>query len=673
MGKTFYAKLAAQNLKKNSKFYIPYFTASSITAAMFYIISFLTHNPALEDHQTQTVFLQMGTYIIGIFAVIILLYINSFLMKRRQKEIGLYNVLGMEKRHIGRIFGWETVYSYGITMLCGFAVGILLSKLFLLLLYKLTNVTDAFTFFIDSTGIAETLILFAGIFLLLLVLNRIKIHLSNPVELLRGGNVGEKEPKANWFLAVLGLVLTGIGYYIALTTNEPIAAIRNFFLAVVLVIIGTYFLFIAGTVALLKLLKKHKKFYYKTNHFTAVSGLLYRMKQNAAGLASICILATMVIVMISATVSLNIGANDVLDTQYPYDYTVTMYNTPKVDGKSFQKKFNNAIAFDSLSKTIRDEHGTSYLCVEAFPTANGNYRLPTSTDEYYSSNSTHFYFLTAKSYQEAMGVPLSLQNGEVAVYDANRASLPTSFSILGQTFQITKQLSRTPFSKSAALGDTYIIAVKDEQVLDTLQKGQEKALHGFVDASRTAYAYSLSFNTDGTPEQKINLMHSAFSSISEITQSNNGTVSSSVDCRQDAENAFHEMYGGMLFLGLFLSILFLMATVLIIYYKQISEGYEDADRYRIMRQVGMSRAEVKKSIHSQILIVFFLPLLVAVIHMAGVFRFMTLLLKAMYLGNVPLFALCTVCTVAVFAIVYTLVYSATTRTYYKIVSPAKQA
>lgn len=661
MGKTFYIKLAAQNLKKNSKFYIPYFIASSITAAMFYIVSFLTHNPAAQTHVNQTVFLRLGTYIIGIFAVIILLYINSFLMKRRQKEIGLYNVLGMEKRHIGRIFGWETVFSYCITMIFGFGIGILLSKLFLMLLYKLTNVTNAFTFFVDGEGILHTLILFAGIFLLLLILNRVKVHLANPVELLRGGNVGEKEPKANWVLAILGFVLTGIGYYIALTTNNPIAAIQSFFLAVILVIIGTYFLFIAGSVALLKLLKKNKKFYYKTNHFTAVSGLLYRMKQNAAGLASICILATMVIVMISSTVSLNIGANDALNAQYPYDFSVTVHNTKKMSDEDFQKKFNDKLASFKSGRTIRDERGVNYLSVEAYPSSGGSYTLPTTASKYYSSNATHFYFLTAQAYQEAMNTPVSLQDGEVAVYNSNNTALPNTFSILNQTFRVTKQLSSVPFGNSSALGDTYIIAVKDNNVLESLQQGQQKALKNIVKSTETAYAYSLSFNTDGTAEQKIDLSHSVFSSAK----------NASVSCRQDAENSFHEMYGGLLFLGLFLSILFLMATVLIIYYKQISEGYDDAERYQIMQKVGMSRTEVKKSIHSQILIVFFLPLAIAAIHMAAVFRFMSLLLKCLYLTNIPLFALCTVCTVAVFAAVYIVVYLFTTRTYYKIVSPTK--
>ena len=277
MGKTFYLKLAGQNLKKNSKFYIPYFIASSMTTAMFYIMGFLADNQGvanMKGHQSLVAMMKMGTFIIGIFAVLILLYINSFLMKRRQKEIGLYNVLGMEKRHIGRILGWETVYSYLISMLCGVGGGILLSKLFLLFLCKLTGISNAINFTVSLTSLTQTLLLFAAIFIFILILNRFKVHLSNPVELLRGGNVGEKEPKANWVLAVLGFALTGTGYYIALTTESPIAALQYFFLAVILVIIGTYFLFIAGTVALLKLLKKNKKFYYRVNHFTGVYGLL---------------------------------------------------------------------------------------------------------------------------------------------------------------------------------------------------------------------------------------------------------------------------------------------------------------------------------------------------------------------------------------------------------------
>lgn len=668
MGKTFYLKLAGQNLKKNSKFYIPYFIASSMTTAMFYIMGFLADNQGvanMKGHQSLVAMMKMGTFIIGIFAVLILLYINSFLMKRRQKEIGLYNVLGMEKRHIGRILGWETVYSYLISMLCGVGGGILLSKLFLLFLCKLTGISNAINFTVSLTSLTQTLLLFAAIFIFILILNRFKVHLSNPVELLRGGNVGEKEPKANWVLAVLGFALTGTGYYIALTTESPIAALQYFFLAVILVIIGTYFLFIAGTVALLKLLKKNKKFYYKVNHFTAVSGLLYRMKQNAAGLATICILASMVMVMVSTTSSLNIGMNNILTTQYPHDFSISMDNPEKDSGKMLKDLVSTAVAQKKLS--ISDLHGARYFSAVA-KRNDSSYSLG-STDEKDMTGMTTFAFLSADEYKAATGKTVSLGDGEAAAY-TYYGTLPESFTYLGQQLKVKSRLQSPPLDTdmSAYLVDSHIIVVKDDAVLETLHQAQVKA-QGQDDASR--YMYSLYFNTSGTDEQKIALTDTIQKTISnEVKSWTNGggyRISSSAGMKDDLQDT----YGSLLFLGLFLTILFLMATVLIIYYKQISEGYDDVGRYEIMQKVGMSHAIVKKSIHSQILIVFFLPLAVAVLHMAAVFKFMTKLLKLMGLLNIPLFALCTVCTVALFAVIYTIVYCITTRTYYKIVSPTK--
>jgi putative ABC transport system permease protein len=664
-------KLAAQNLSKNSKFYIPYLIASSMTAAMFYIMNFLENNPAILSHPNQKYILGLGRIIIGIFAVIIMLYINSFLMKRRQKEIGLYNVLGMEKRHIARIFGWETVYSYLITMACGFGGGILLSKLFLLLLCKLIGDRNALSFYVDFQGMTLTLALFAGIFLFLLLLNSFKVHLSHPVELLRGGNVGEKEPKANWFLAILGLVLTGIGYYIAQTVSNPIAALKYFFVAVILVIIGTYFLFIAGTVALLKLLKKNKRFYYKTNHFTAVSGLLYRMKQNAAGLASICVLATMVIVMISSTVSLNANVNDIISQEYPHDFCVTL----QMPQKSTMPVIQKSLKENADGHTIRNEHVIRYLSVSA-ASAGNQFNMPSNMDQFFSSCDTSLEFISAEDYAAVTNRALALKDGETAVYDFSKPALPDTFSIFGETYRRAATLECSPLGKGgSSIMNTHIVVVKDNQTLDKIQQAFQKALKALDEPRITAYSYSYFFDTNGTDTEKMAFTKAIEKSVGTVIQSvandetNSHGYSYSVANRQSGEKDFREMYGGLLFLGLFLSILFLMATVLIIYYKQISEGYDDAERFQIMQKVGMSQTEVKKSIHSQVLIVFFLPLIVAVLHMLAAFKYMTLLLRCMYLTNVPLFALCTVCTVAVFALVYILVYLLTTRTYYKIVSP----
>ncbi|MEE8675607.1 MAG: FtsX-like permease family protein [Oscillospiraceae bacterium] len=663
-------KLAAQNVKLNSKFYIPYLIASSITAAMFYIMGFLAFNPGLKGNSINTV-MAFGVWVIAIFSVIILLYINSFLMKRRQKEIGLYNVLGMEKRHIGRIFGWETVYSYLITMVCGLGGGILLSKLFLLLLYHISNLPTKLQFEVSGKSAGNTLILFAGIFLLMLVLNQVKVHFNNPVELLRGGNVGEKEPKANWFLAILGAVLLGAGYYISLTTKNPLSALEYFFIAVLLVIAGTYLLFIAGTVAILKLLKKNKKFYYKTNHFTAVSGLLYRMKQNATGLASICILATMVMVMMSVTVSLQAGEQNIIDTMYPQDICANVYNAKNTTvGKSVNDLVEKAVK--EVGRTVKSAHYGRYLPLTT-TLKNGNYVLDSSSN-IMAENSAVFTVMTAQEYQNSTGQKLSLADGEAAYYSFY-GSLPSSFQLLGQKLKLTTRLSSAPVTtgnQSAYLVNSHLLVVKDEKVLAALMQMQMATQKD----GYSTYTYSYAFDTDGTDTQKIALSKTVNQALRSLSNSQNGSDNDShafsvVESRQSSANDIQNIVGSLLFLGMFLSLLFVMATVLIIYYKQISEGYDDTERFNIMQKVGMSRAEVRKSIHSQVLLVFFLPLIVACVHMLVVFPYLTKLLKLFQLTNVPLFAACAAGTAAVFAAVYVVVYAITTRTYYHIVSPAK--
>lgn len=674
MGKNFYMKLGAQNLRLNSKFYIPYLVASSFTAAMFYIMSFLANNRGVATiHSTCTMMLQFGTVIIGIFSVIILFYINSFLMKRRQKELGLYNVLGMEKRHIGRILGWETIYAYLITMGGGIGGGILLSKLFLLILCKVTSLSSSIEFYVDPNSMLLTALLFGAVFLVILIVNRLRIHILHPVELLRGGNVGEKEPKANWVLAIIGLVLTGIGYYIALTTESPIAAISLFFVAVVLVIIGTYFLFTSGIVALLKLLKKNKNFYYKPNHFVSVSGLIYRMKQNAAGLASICVLATMVMVMVSTTISLNIGADNCIATQCPQDFCLSISDANNTAADTLPAFVKKIATEKGLS--VKNQSSGRSLNVMAKGTANGIFSFTRINDTNISS-STFFTFLTETDYDASSGKKLNLADDEVAVHTFY-GNLPDTFQLNGKTYRVKTRLQTASLGQdmSAFIANSHTVIVKDEKVLNTIYQAYKAYIQKKPSGRPNAYEYQylLNFDTGGTQAQQLALLHELTGSIpSNIRTSSNGSMRISVHSRADMTISYRDMCGGLLFLGIFLSVLFLMATVLIIYYKQISEGYDDVERFGIMRKVGMSTAEVKKAIHSQVLIVFFLPLLIACIHMAASFKYMTKLLACLQLQNVPLFATCTLCTIAVFAAVYVMVYAITTRTYYKIVSPRQK-
>lgn len=424
MNNFIYEKLAVTNLKNNRKTYVPYIFTGVLTVMMFYIIDALSKGEGITQN-TLKICLQYATGVIIVFAVIFLFYTNSFLIKRRKKEIGVYNILGMGNRHIARMMAVETILTAGISILGGLVFGIIFGKLMYLLLLKILHNSVDMQFSVNGTAIVQTVILFAGIFLLTYLYNILQIQLVNPVELLHGGNQGEKEPKSRWLLVIVGVAALGNGYWIALTTEAPLEALLKFFVAVVCVIIGTYALFIAGSIVVLKILRKNKAYYYNPKHFTSVSGMIYRMKQNGAGLANICVLS---------------------------------------------------------------------------------------------------------------------------------------------------------------------------------------------------------------------------------------------------RSSFYELYGGLFFIGIYLGSMFIMATVLIIYYKQISEGYDDRERYQIMQKVGMSKKEVKRSIRSQVLSVFFLPLVVAAIHVAVAFKVMTKILGVLNLTNVSLFAVCTIITIAVFAVFYIIVYSITAKEYYRIVN-----
>ena len=329
MNKFFYPRLALSNLKKNSKTYIPYLLTCIITTAMFYIIYSLSTNEGLEHMvggmEIKTL-LRLGIIIISFFSTVFLFYTNSFLTKRRKKEFGLYNILGMEKKHIGKLIANECLITLICSLSLGLLAGISLDKVMFLIIGNILKTTIPFGFHISLKAIKATFLLFIFIHLLICLNSTRQIHISNPIELLNSSSVGEKEPKAKWFLTLIGILLLGIGYYISLTTTNPLGVFGLFFVAVICVIIGTYLLFITGSITILKMLKKNKRFYYKASHFISISGMIYRMRQNAAGLANICILSTMVLVTVSSTISLWGSIADLVNTRYPREIVLTLNN-----------------------------------------------------------------------------------------------------------------------------------------------------------------------------------------------------------------------------------------------------------------------------------------------------------------------------------------------------------
>ena len=642
MNNFIYEKLAVTNLKNNRKTYVPYIFTGVLTVMMFYIIDALSRGKGITQ-DTLKICLQYATGVIVVFAVIFLFYTNSFLIKRRKKEIGVYNILGMGKRHIARMMAVETILTAGISILGGLVFGIIFGKLMYLLLLKILHNSVDMQFSVNGTAIVQTVILFAGIFLLTYLYNILQIQLVNPVELLHGGNQGEKEPKSRWLLVIIGVAALGNGYWIALTTEAPLEALLKFFVAVVCVIIGTYALFIAGSIVVLKILRKNKAYYYNPKHFTSVSGMIYRMKQNGAGLANICVLSTMVLVMVSTTVSLYAGMEDILDSRFPRDVSIVCNEADTNNEETLQRLIKEQC--EKTGVKITDRVRYRYGSMNAVLKGNNLEKV----EQYYPDN--HFYYvemITQEEYNRIEKQNVSLKEQEILTYTTNGKCGKKQINIAGQNYQVKKELSEMtsqPKSTVEMYKTLYIVFANAEQI-ERIE----------------SFSYADKFNLkgdDGKQKETLEQIQNEF-----YEKFPDGTMES----RMLSRSSFYELYGGLFFIGIYLGSMFIMATVLIIYYKQISEGYDDRERYQIMQKVGMSKKEVKRSIRSQVLSVFFLPLVVAVIHVAVAFKVMTKILGVLNLTNVSLFAVCTIITIAVFAVFYIIVYSITAKEYYRIVN-----
>lgn len=549
----------------------------------------------------------------------------------------------MGKRHIARMMAVETILTAGISILGGLVFGIIFGKLMYLLLLKILHNSVDMQFSVNGTAIVQTVILFAGIFLLTYLYNILQIQLVNPVELLHGGNQGEKEPKSRWLLVIVGVAALGNGYWIALTTEAPLEALLKFFVAVVCVIIGTYALFIAGSIVVLKILRKNKAYYYNPKHFTSVSGMIYRMKQNGAGLANICVLSTMVLVMVSTTVSLYAGMEDILDSRFPRDVSIVCKQAD-VDHEEIIERLLKEQCKKAGVK-ITDRVWYRYGSMNAVLKGDKLEKM----DQYYPDN--HFYYvemMTQDEYNRIEKRNVSLEEQEILTYTTNGKCGKKEINIAGRNYQVKKELSEMmsqPKSTAEMYKTLYIVFANAEQI-ERIEP----------------FSYADKFNLkgdDGKQKEALEQIQNEF-----YEKIPDGMMES----RMLSRSSFYELYGGLFFIGIYLGSMFIMATVLIIYYKQISEGYDDRERYQIMQKVGMSKKEVKRSIRSQVLSVFFLPLVVAVIHVAVAFKVMTKILGVLNLTNVSLFAVCTIITIAVFAVFYIIVYSITAKEYYRIVN-----
>ena len=656
----FYWKLALTNLWNHRRVTVPYLLSAAGTILMFYALCALTlglDEETMYGGSSVASMLYLGIFVIGLFAVLFLFYTNSFMMKRRKKELGLYNILGMEKRHIAHIIFRETLVLAALSLVVGIGLGILFSGVMFLVLGALLGTSVSFQFFVPALALQWTAVLFAAIFLLTMCYNILQVRLSNPIQLLHGGEVGEKEPKAHWVLAVLGALLLGAGYYLALTVQDPLSALLLFFVAVVLVILGTYLLFLTGITALLKLLKKNKGFYYKLNHFTAVSGMLYRMKQNAAGLASICVLFTALLVTVSTTFSLYTSMDGLMRTRYPRNIRITAQGANQ-DAKDM---IRDVVAEKSSALGLTIENVVDRECwdMTVFRMGSALNTQDIPDNSYTVDSYAVVYFFTQEEFQRFSGQELALSENQAVLFDPV-GTFPEgdTLSIDDQEFQLLPSDYQFPdASTMAQIYEVYYLVVKDVSVVESILGPTGVNL---------APSYSYDFDVAGGNPDGIMALIEA---LREQEFSGKGVsydslwMEDSATARQD----FLNLYGGLFFLGMFLGILFLLGTALIIYYKQVSEGYEDARRFTIMQQVGMSHREVKQSIHSQILLVFFLPLVTAVVHLAFAFPMLQKILLVMGLADFWIIFLSTVGCVAVFAVCYLIIYGLTARTYYKIV------
>ena len=676
-----YPKLAWDGIRKNKRFYLPYILTCIGMIMMFYIIHYLAAMQTLSNMpggDSMKTILGFGVWVIVLFAAIFLFYTNSFLMRRRQKEFGLYNMLGMGKNHLSILLFWENLILFIISMFLGLLGGILLSKMAELFLTMLIGGEVTYTLRIDMEAFKDTWIIFISIFVLIFTKGLFQIRTSSAIALIKSENYGEKPPKANYLLGIAGIIILAVAYYIALSIKSPLTALSWFFIAVCMVIIATYLLFICGSVMLCKLLQKNKNYYYKPNHFVSVSSMAYRMKRNGAGLASICILSTMVLVIMMGSGSLYVGKEDSLNTRYPHDFTISVDYLTEGDSQLYSKEKEDAFyaqidnVLNNLNVPIQNKEtslstnvtGLLYngkLILDPYTVDSAN----TDTMEYV----TQIYLVSLDEYNQSMDTQKTLNNNEVFIYCVRRTYDNSTITLSdGTTLTVKEQLSNMMNTgESAMLIIPSVFIVTND--MDSLVKSFNKELGDMPQKYLCRLESSYLFDTDLSDKQQIELAQEIHKQIIELDSSDNSQYYSySIECKAQERDEFYGTFGGIFFLGIFLSIIFLSATVLIIYYKQITEGYEDEARFEIMRKVGMTAQDIRNSINSQMLTVFFLPLAIAAIHTAFAFSIVQKLLAIFNLYNTTLSLMVTLVTIVIFGIFYGIVYKITSNAYYTIVS-----
>ncbi|MDE6731729.1 MAG: ABC transporter permease [Oscillospiraceae bacterium] len=698
-----YSRLAATGIRKNGRSYVPFILTAALMIAIFYIISFLSGNSMLRQMvggSGMSMILQFGMVVMGLFSAIFLFYTNSFLIKRRKKEFGLYNILGLGKRQIAKILIRETIFVYLIAEVLGLGVGVLFSKLAEMLAMKMLRGNVNFEFYIDPISIIIALILFAAIFVLILINSLRQLFFSRPIELLHSESTGEKPPRTNIPGAVIGFLLLGFAYFMAIRIKDPGMAMGLFFIAVILVIIATYLLFIAGSVVLCRALQKNKRYYYKTNHFVSVSQMTFRMRKNGAGLASICILSTMVLVTLSSTVSLYAGIPDNIETRYPHDITVTMYDDETLQTDRLISVVNECVEIWGYTPQNASVKRSMYLSHYVVTDIMG---LDLSIPGEDFQLSTDFTVIPLDEADENIrALNLSLGDNEVAIFEAGDKRITAKPTIkFGELELSYRTIDVTPASVEQKIFRTHedfaLIYVRDLETMGKMYKAQYDIIkpindqrereareeaerlgeHGYGYESIVMADFKVEYGFDISED--INEVNEVYEGLDNpygvwydtIESSYNnmhlGSGSWRIDTKATFVDEYYGLYGGLLFLGILLGGVFALAAALIMYYKQISEGFEDAARFEILRKVGMTNREIKSAINSQVLKVFFLPLVAAGVHMLFAFSMIAKMLNMFDFYNVGLFAMVTLIGFVIFALLYVLFYKITSKSYQHIV------
>jgi putative ABC transport system permease protein len=673
MNKGFYFKMAVGNIRKNKNIYRSYLLAVSLVTGMFYILCSLQEMVQESDmigRTKMTLILNVCIFCTALFALIILFYVNYFVMKQRKKEWGLYSILGMEKRHLARLVVAEVLLIAAGSLLLGILSGILFSQLVFLIFLNMIRMTVTLQFSMPVNSVNLTVKFFGSGFLLVILYNLMVVIRTNPIRMLQESRAGEREPKTRWILALLGALFLGAGYGIAWSVETPLDAMVGFFGAAVLVMIGTYFLFVAGSIVILKVLKKWERFYYRPGNFISVSGMLYRMRQNAVSLASICILSTGVIATLASCFSIVLGLEDGISMEYPR----RVYTSCLIEDSNHRAEEQAAILKEAVRKHSR-AYGVSVkneLGYMVFSTAlyqqDGQWNLLHGSD--YNGMGmfqeiVQFQCLTAEDYRTVSGQELELEKGETAVWESTEGILGDRLELFGLSYKISERIPKMELSENMQLGSiekrVQVIFADMETLHEVREAYQKEFQAAYGDDLTTAETYKYFFDVDGTASELSSYFASMRDGLGEVPRL------AVVQNRDAVEAEYIQDYGTILFVGIFLTVLFLIVTVLIIYYKQITEGYDDRKRFEIMQQVGMGREEVKKVIRRQVVMVFFLPLIVAVLHIAVAFKALVTMMTVFMVYNKPLFFGCVAGTAAVFGVIYFMVYGMTARTYYRIV------